>query len=67
MGRWRGERSSPRLASEWCTRSQELGLSFSLYKTRRSRTTAMVTMAKLMHNMHQTIDKQLTVLEMHDG
>lgn len=61
MGRWRGERSSPGLASEWCKCSQELGLSFSLYKVRRLRTTAMVTRAKLMYIMHQTLEKQLTV------
>lgn len=61
MGRWRGERSSPSLASEWCKYSQELGLSSSLYKVRRLRTTAMVTRANLMHIMHQTLEKQLTV------
>lgn len=70
-GQVAGERSSPGLASEWCTRSQGLGLSFFLYKTRRLRMAAMVTIAKLMHTMHQTLEKHLTVsfclLEMHDG
>lgn len=39
MGRWQGGKSTrsegPRLAAEWSTWSQDLGLSFSLYKMRR--------------------------------
>lgn len=61
MGRWLGERSSLGLASEQCMCSQELGLSSSLYKMRRLRTTAMVTMAKLMTIVHQTPEKQFPV------
>lgn len=71
MGRWLGERSSLGLASEQCMCSQGLGLSFSRYKMRRLRMTAMVTMAKLMNIVHLTLEKQFTVslwlVEMHDG